>query len=248
MKEEQKTKTNRIMTMADASFSFLHKSTEGEAMLMKKYHLTPSEHLFVKILLLEDDALLYRYIGDGLFNEREMPFTPDQVNYLYSKGYVNKRWNINESEFPDRISLTPKFRKVLQSEYGFTQDIVENASKERRDKVIMKDMYTDEFIKNYPSIVKITNSSGTVDIGLKSCNKPNLGVRNRTELKDLYWKSINGDIELHKKIIEALNREVDSDGSSNNAQLKFNIVNFVHSNLWEDLLKESITKDWGDMV
>lgn len=223
---------NKETTYEQISYEFLRNHLISDSRLARAYKLTPSEVTFIKLLLIKDDAVFYEHFGEKLLDDEKV-FNRKVVKNLYDKEIVTSIWKVNQ-DFPEDVQLEKGFEEYCQKLYRFTDKDVSAAQEDILKEQTLFNEIAQEFFSAYPATTIISGSKAM----LKSCNKPGLGVKSVTELKRRYLLEINGDVELHKKIISALTLYT-YNGVTDNPILKTNIVNFVVSHGWEDLIRQS---------
>lgn len=228
------------ISAAQAAYDFLRNNTITASRIMKGYDLTYGEFFFCVLLLLEDMTLFYEHLGEGILNKKFKDFNRTSVDVLFEKGLVTKRWT--DEEFPDDVELTKSFKKKLMDEFGFTKENIDETKQYFEKQKLLMDKFGNEFFKEYPSQAEINGKS----VFLKNCNKEALGVKGKSQLIALYIKKIGEDEQLHHQIIEAI-KQNKSEGVATHAVLKQNIVNFVDTEAWNDLINNE-THHWDKLM
>lgn len=182
---------------------------EQDVQVISKYRLTCLELMFIK--LIRQSCL----VGNTLYLEHFLTSYSENINIKeLIESLVNKKVLIKESLNISTKELVLKYPCNLIFNKNF-------------HKAYLLDAFElfEEFRNNYPFNVYINGSP--VDLRLINSRE----FKNETEIANIYCKIINYDLDLHKKIIEALKYGIE------NNLICTNIVTFIISRGWERLFR-----------
>jgi hypothetical protein len=192
-----------------------------------KSKLLPEEFIYLSILYFEKYELLYEYFSELFKLIGEYPINREQVQSLYEKGLISTIW---KSTYPDDPILTNAGKKIVESIY----EISPNSITIKQEEI---EKFGNELIDAYPDyFVSKGQFFPTKGFSSTPTFKGKLIV-GKYQLMLHYYELINGDAELHKSIIDKINKSkllnnVDNSGTVV-PQIRTTLMKFVVNKMWE---------------